>query len=501
MGKSSGGSAPSAPDPQELAQAQSRANIDAILASQFVNSTPTFTPFGSQQFFVSPTGQYSQVQAPSQPELERIASGYALGNTVLNQALQQVPNATRSVDFSSLPGQVSALNYGGIPDRPWSLDMSSAPAPVTILDFSGAPAAPSSYAFSGLPDVLTADQFASERRRIEDSIYGRQAELLDRRFSREDDRLETRLINQGLRLGSEAYEDARRQFGDVRNDAYAGAATDAIRLGGDEMARAFGMSLQGRQQGANEAIAQGNFGADARQRAIGEIMAQAAFGADARQRALAEALTQANVNTQARQNAINELLSNAGLANQARATALQEQLLGRQVPLRELQMYAGFAPGFGMQNFGQMPNYQVAPPDISGATMNQYNSQMNAYNQQQANAASTRNSIFGLGGTLGAAAIMNPAIFSSDERMKRDIKGVDANAVLDMVRMMPTSEWSYKPDAVAAGQPPGRHIGPMAQDFQRITGKGDGRTIPTVDAFGMLLTATKALADKVEAMS
>jgi hypothetical protein len=62
MGKGSG-SAPSAPDPQELTQAQSKANIDAILASQFVNSTPTFTPFGSQQFYVSPTGQYSQVQA------------------------------------------------------------------------------------------------------------------------------------------------------------------------------------------------------------------------------------------------------------------------------------------------------------------------------------------------------------------------------------------------------------------------------------------------------
>jgi hypothetical protein len=82
--------------------------------------------------------------------------------------------------------------------------------------------------------------------------------------------------------------------------------------------------------------------------------------------------------------------------------------------------------------------------------------------------------------------------------MKRDMRPVDAEAVLDMVRMMPTSEWSYKPEAQAMGQPGGRHIGPMAQDFRRITGKGDGRSIPVVDAFGMLLTATKALADKVE---
>lgn len=404
MGKGSG-SAPSAPDPQELAQAQSRANIDAILASQFVNSTPTFTPFGSNQFFVSPSGQYSQVQAPSQPELERIASGYALGNTVLNQALQQVPNATRPFDFST------------------------APAAVTALDFSGAPA------------LLTPDQYAGERRRLEDAAYTRQAEMLRDDFNRRDERLENRLVNQGIRLGSEAYGEARRQLGETENQAFADARLRALQLGGDEFSRAFGMSLQGRQQG------------------VGERQTAAQF------------------------------------ANQARAAALQEQLLGRQVPLQELQGYAALAPGFGMGQFPGMPNYQVAPPDISGTTMNQYNSQMNAYNQQQANAASTRNSILGLGGTLGAAWIM------SDEDMKRDRRSVDAEAVLDMVRMMPTSEWSYKPEAQAMGQPGGRHIGPMAQDFQRITGKGDGRSIPVVDAFGMLLTATKALADKVEAMS
>jgi hypothetical protein len=494
MGKGSG-SAPSAPDPQELTQAQSKANIDAILASQFVNSTPTFTPFGSQQFYVSPTGQYSQVQAPSQPELERLASGYALGNTVLNRSLAGI-DQIRPLDFSTAPPAVAGLNYGGMPDRPWSIDMSGAPSAVTSLDFSRAPNAPNSYAFGGLSNVMTADQFAPERRRIEDSIYGRQAEMLRDDFNRRDERLENRLVNQGLRLGSEGYGEARRQLGETENQAYADARTRAIQLGGDEFARAFGMSLQGRQQGANEAIAQGSFGADARQRAIAEATAQASFANQARQSGINESALQAQFGAGARQQAVNELLSNAGLANQARAAAIQEQLLGRQVPLQELQTYAGFAPGLGMQQFPGTPNYQVAPADVTGATNNQFNAQMNAYNQAQQSRNATTGALAGTFGSIAGAAL--PFIFSSDEDMKRDMRPVDAEAVLDMVRMMPTSEWSYKPEAQAMGQPGGRHIGPMAQDFRRITGKGDGRSIPVVDAFGMLLTATKALADKVE---
>jgi hypothetical protein len=299
---------------------------------------------------------------------------------------------------------------------------------------------PNSYAFGG-QQRDDADQFA-ERRRIEDSIYGRQAEMLRDDFNRRDERLENRLVNQGLRLGSEGYGEARRQLGETENQAYADARTRAIQFGGDEFARAFGMSLQGRQQG---------------------------FG---------------------------EQKTQASLANQARAAAIQEQLLGRQVPLQELQTYAGFAPGLGMQQFLGTPNYQVAPADVTGATNNQFNAQMNAYNQAQQRQSSNIGALAGVGGAIAGA--LPWATWLSDRDSKRDVQPVNAEAVLDMVRMMPTSEWSYKPEAQAMGQPGGRHIGPMAQDFRRITGKGDGRSIPVVDAFGMLLTATKALADKVE---
>ncbi len=56
--------------------------------------------------------------------------------------------------------------------------------------------------------------------------------------------------------------------------------------------------------------------------------------------------------------------------------------------------------------------------DIQGNTWNAYNAQVNAAQQKAANRQAGMNSIFGLAGTLGSAAIM------SDRKMKKDIERV-----------------------------------------------------------------------------
>ena len=43
-----------------------------------------------------------------------------------------------------------------------------------------------------------------------------------------------------------------------------------------------------------------------------------------------------------------------------------------------------------------------------------------------------------------------------------------------------------------------RHIGPMAETFKEATGLGDGMTIDSIDAFGVLLAAVRGLASQVE---
>ncbi|MGW3308224.1 tail fiber domain-containing protein [Streptomyces sp. NPDC001073] len=61
--------------------------------------------------------------------------------------------------------------------------------------------------------------------------------------------------------------------------------------------------------------------------------------------------------------------------------------------------------------------------------------------------------------------------------------------VLDVVvNELPISTWRYNDES---GSP--RHIGPMAQDMDRLFEVGDGKTIPVVDFLGLLVCCVKEL--------
>jgi hypothetical protein len=77
----------------------------------------------------------------------------------------------------------------------------------------------------------------------------------------------------------------------------------------------------------------------------------------------------------------------------------------------------------------------------------------------------------------------------SDRDRKKNITPVAPTAVLEAVRALPISTWTYdtEPDGV-------RHMGPMAQDFRAAFGLGDGdRHYHAVDAHGVALAAIQAL--------
>lgn len=110
--------------------------------------------------------------------------------------------------------------------------------------------------------------------------------------------------------------------------------------------------------------------------------------------------------------------------------------------------------------------------------------------QTQANAQSSAGMMTGLGSLAGAAL---PLMFSSKD-MKENKR--PTSGALDAVMGMPVQEWDYKPGAGDGG----RHIGPYAEDFQRETGMGDGKTINIIDAIGINMRATQELAEEVRAM-
>lgn len=96
-----------------------------------------------------------------------------------------------------------------------------------------------------------------------------------------------------------------------------------------------------------------------------------------------------------------EGLSSANLQNSASAQALNQSLGLYNQPLNQ---YNALATGAQVQNpnFTSVPAVNQAGTDVAGITNSAYQNQLARYQQQQAGV----NNLFGLGGSLGAAAIL-----------------------------------------------------------------------------------------------
>jgi len=170
-----------------------------------------------------------------------------------------------------------------------------------------------------------------------------------------------------------------------------------------------------------------------------------------------------------------------------RGTALQEQLLNRTQAFNEASALIQGSPALGVPQAPGVPQYNIAPPDIQGLTMANYNAQVNAYNAQ---AQRQSNMMSGAFGVLGAGI----SAFSRSE-LKEDIG--EPTRIIDLARALPVKTWRYKPGLDAGNL----HLGPMAEDFQKITRLGDGVTINLLDFCGFLLAAVQDLDKDVRALT
>lgn len=94
--------------------------------------------------------------------------------------------------------------------------------------------------------------------------------------------------------------------------------------------------------------------------------------------------------------------------------------------------------------------------DLLGAQQSSYNANMGAYNADQARNASMTSGLMGLGGTLGAAAIL------SDIRTKENIRHIGM-----LSNGLPTYEYEYKPKFKHIGGH-GKFIGVMAHEVEMV---------------------------------
>lgn len=300
--------APTPPDPAQTAAAQTQSNLATANANATLNNVNQRTPWGDVTFSSQPgqggVNQWTQTTtlSPNQQQINEQGEQNSIG--LGNLANQGINTA------SGVLGQDWNQRYfdgNGVTGGPLNLARA-------LGDFRG-------------------------------DIEGRTRELmtrgLDDAFNRADESQRSRLANQGINAGSDAFESERRSFEAGRGDAYASA----------ELA--------------------------ARQAALGE-----------RSQQMGEVTGERGINWQ-------EALQQYGLNDQADFNA-------RSRPLNEITaLNSGSQLYYQPTTPGQPNAYNIAGTDVAGITNQGYQNQLGRYNGQ----VSQQNGLLGGLANLGAAAI------------------------------------------------------------------------------------------------
>lgn len=228
--------------------------------------------------------------------------------------------------------------------------------------------------------------FANEGGQLEEATYQRGLNRIDPYFEQQRQGLAQRLANQGLPIGSEAYNEALNRFDRSRSDALENLALSSVGAGRAEQGRLFGQALAGRQFDAGEAgrgfrerlAAEGQY-AGQRNQALRNMLASQSqqfgqqhaldqFGAGQQQQAFQNLLA-----GQGQQFGQQFGLDQFGAQQQGqtfnqdmarRGQSIREQMMMRQQPIQDLGTLLGMAgqvqaPQFQpVQQMGPMaPNY------------------------------------------------------------------------------------------------------------------------------------------------
>lgn len=185
-------SSPKPPDPEKTAQAQAGMNRDTAITQQQLNMVDQYTPTGSLTYAQNGNNTFTDAKG------RVISTPKYSATTTLTPQQQAIFDKT----------QGAQTNLAGLAQQQ-----------------------------SGFLKNYLAKPFQYTNRDAENWAYDLGAQRLDPRFAKEEDSLRTRLLNSGIREGTDAYDSAFSNFSQSKNDAYNN------------------LMLTGRQQGFTEALA------------------------------------------------------------------------------------------------------------------------------------------------------------------------------------------------------------------------------------------------------
>ncbi|MGN6124693.1 MAG: hypothetical protein ACTHOJ_17250, partial [Sphingomonas oligoaromativorans] len=236
MGKGS-----SAPDPYQTAAAQTQSNEQTAAYNAALNRTSQYTPYGNsiyKQTGVDSTGAPTwsntitltpEAQKQLDNQLAQNDQLSSIGFGLADQAQNSLANPITSAN-------VPALQYGA-----------NAGQIQTGLDTSGVPALPNS------------GDFAAAQKQAQDAAYNAAKGYLDPQYQNAQSDLDSKLANQGIVQGSDAYNRAQTELGNQRTQAYNQAMDSAIQTGNAEQNTLFGQGVAANQAGMSNAEAAGSF--------------------------------------------------------------------------------------------------------------------------------------------------------------------------------------------------------------------------------------------------
>ena len=392
MGKSSP-TPPPAPNPNELINAQSNAN-----------RITQFTPYGNLLFgSVGDQGQFVQGPVPEDGQaaaftqetpfqaqlraategtglgLGNLAFGRVTGRTVIGQNPDGTPIFQDDPDFQN-PFR-TAPTLSGISAAQEIDPTQLANLQAFNQNIGTDVALPQALSTEGLT-ALQSDPEAF-RSTIEQTLFNRQLGLLQPEFTRQREELETNLINRGIPITSDPYNQAVNRLESQQNEQLQRLAQQATLAAGQESDRLVNQARQNRAMEFGERAATGEFGLARQQQAFGQNAANVQLQNAARQQQIAD-----------------QLLSNQ-IAQQQRSREIAERNALRSQNFNELAALLG-GPQIQQASF-----FAPGAIDTQGAFAAQQAAQQNAFNQAMGNRQANLGGLFGLAGNLGAAYLLS----------------------------------------------------------------------------------------------
>lgn len=331
----------------------------------------------------------------------------------LNLATLATSQSSRLNDLLGKPMDISKAPVAGDPSKlrlPQYQQFAAGPRLQTSIGNAG--------------DIMRSYETDFDTSTYENALMAR----LNPQLERDRAALETRLANQGLQPGSEAYNRAIDEANRTSNDARIAAVLNA----GQEQTRL-----------ANVANQKASFENAAQAQAYGQALQNADFGNNANQQMYQNGQSATAANNALQDQSFNAQQAQINAQNTARSNYLNEQYASRNQPINEIAALLSGAQ-VTSPNFVQTQGQSIQPVDYAGLVQQNYQNQMAAYNARQQAGGNLLDSLLGF-------------LPKSDRRAKKNIEKVGRLKGHNLY------EFQYKGEPTSGP----KHIGVMAQEVEK----------------------------------